>query len=53
MKKISLLLLVVTLGLFTSCKEDKTQPETEKTVAETAKKVKIKLGRRKNLYVCV
>ncbi|MFQ3238995.1 MAG: Cu-Zn family superoxide dismutase [Olleya marilimosa] len=43
MKKISLLLLVVTLCLFTSCKEDKTQPETEKTVAETAKKVKLKL----------
>ncbi len=43
MKKISLLVLVLTFGLFISCKEDKTQPETTKTVAETAKKVKLKL----------
>ena len=42
MKKISLLLLVLTFAVFISCKEDKTQPETEKTVAETAKKVKLK-----------
>ena len=43
MKKISLVLLVLTFGLFISCKKDKTQPETEKTAAETAKKIKLKL----------
>ena len=43
MKKISLLVLVLTFSVFISCKEDKTQPETEKTAAETAKKIKLKL----------
>lgn len=43
MKKISLALLSLTLVLVVSCKKDKTAPETEKTVAETARKVKVKL----------
>ncbi|WGD34999.1 superoxide dismutase family protein [Olleya sp. YS] len=43
MKKINLILLALTLVITVSCKKDKTAPETEKTVAETAKKVKVKL----------
>ncbi|RAJ16856.1 superoxide dismutase family protein [Olleya aquimaris] len=43
MKKINLIVLALTLVLAVSCKKDKTAPETEKTFAETAKKVKVKL----------
>lgn len=43
MKKITVLILTLLLATTVSCKKDKTAPETEKTVAETAKKVKVKL----------
>ncbi|WP_397363177.1 superoxide dismutase family protein [Olleya sp. R77988] len=43
MKKISIAILSLTLVFAVSCKKDKTAPETEKTFAEKAKKVKVKL----------
>ncbi len=42
MKKISLFILTLSIGIFVSCKDDK-KTDTKKTVAETAKKVKLKL----------
>ena len=43
MKKISLITLILTLAVFVGCKEDKKKMDTEKTVAETSKKVKLNL----------
>ena len=42
MKKISLFILTLSIGIFVSCKDDK-KTDTKKTVAETAKKIKLKL----------
>ena len=43
MKKISLITLILTLAVVVGCKEDKKKIDTEKTVVETSKKVKLKL----------